>query len=65
MVSPGNRIEVRHLFLGLETANKVEVLSGLKEGDLVVIGGRASLQAGQEVQPKVTTMGRAPLSNDR
>ncbi len=60
VVSPGNRIEVRHLFLGLETANKVEVLSGLKEGDLVVIGGRASLQAGQEVQPKVTTVGRAP-----
>jgi RND family efflux transporter MFP subunit len=60
VVTPGNRIEIRRVSLGLETANKVEVLSGLKDGDLVVIGGRSGLQAGQEVQPKVTTMGGAP-----
>ena len=65
VVATGNRIEVRRVSLGLETANKVEVLSGLKEGDLVVIGGRSSLQAGQEVQPKVTIMGGAPSSNSR
>jgi RND family efflux transporter MFP subunit len=60
LVATGNRIESRRVSLGLETANKVEVLSGLKEGNLVVIGGRSSLQAGQEVQPKVTTMDVAP-----
>jgi RND family efflux transporter MFP subunit len=65
VVATGNRIEARQVFLGLETANRVEVLSGLKEGDFVVIGGRSSLQAGQEVHPKVTTMGGAPSPNGR
>ncbi len=65
VVGAGNKIEVRRISIGLETANKVEILSGLKEGDLVVIGGRASLQAGQEVQPKVTTVGGAPSTNGR
>jgi RND family efflux transporter MFP subunit len=56
VVTPNNRVEVRKLALGLETANLVEVLSGLNEGDMVVIGGRAALQPGQEVRPKVTSM---------
>ena len=60
VVLPNNRIEIRNVSLGLETANKIEVLTGLKDGDLVVIGGRSSLQAGQEVRPKVTALGGAP-----
>ena len=56
VVTPNQRIEVRKIELGLETADKVEVRSGLNEGDLVVIGGRASLQPGEEVRPKVVTM---------
>jgi RND family efflux transporter MFP subunit len=56
VVTPSNRLEVRKVAPGLETANFVEVLSGLKDGDLVVIGSRASLQPGQEVIPKVTSM---------
>jgi multidrug efflux pump subunit AcrA (membrane-fusion protein) len=56
IVTPNNRVEVREITLGLETANRVEVRSGLNEGDMVVIGGRAGLQAGQEVRPKVTSM---------
>jgi RND family efflux transporter MFP subunit len=56
VVTPNNRVEVRKIELGLETPNRVEVLSGLNEGDMVVIGGRAALQPGQEVRPKVTSM---------
>jgi len=56
VVTPNNRVELRKISLGLETADRVEVLSGLNEGDMVVIGGRASLQPGEEVRPKVTTM---------
>jgi RND family efflux transporter MFP subunit len=56
VVTPNNRVEQRKIALGLETANRVEVLSGLNEGDMVVIGGRAALQPGQEVRPKVTAM---------
>jgi RND family efflux transporter MFP subunit len=60
VVIPGNRIEIRNVSLGLETATKIEVLAGLKDGDLVVIGGRSRLQAGQEVRPKVTVLEVAP-----
>ncbi|HXB67899.1 MAG TPA: efflux RND transporter periplasmic adaptor subunit [Candidatus Acidoferrales bacterium] len=56
VITPNNRVEVRKIALGLETANRVEVLSGLNEGDMVVIGGRAALQPGMEVHPKVTSM---------
>jgi RND family efflux transporter MFP subunit len=59
VITPNNRVEVRKITLGLETANLVEVLSGLNEGDMVVIGGRAALQPGQEVHPKVTAMSAA------
>ncbi len=59
VISLNNRVEVRTISLGIETANKVEVRSGLNEGDLVVIAGRSSLQPGEEVRPKVTTMAAA------
>jgi RND family efflux transporter MFP subunit len=59
VVTPNNRVETRQIELGLETANRMEVRSGLNEGDLVVISGRAGLQNGQEVRPKVTVMAAA------
>ena len=54
--SPGESRGDRKIESGIETANLVEVLSGLREGDLVVIGSRASLQAGQPVKSKITSM---------
>ena len=56
VVSPQNKIEIRKVQLGIETANFVEVRSGLQEGELVVIGNTGALQAGQQVKPKLTTM---------
>ena len=52
VVTPENHIEVRKVKLGIQTATDVEVLSGLREGDLVVTSNRSSLRAGQEVRPK-------------
>ena len=53
VVNRENQIEQRAVKLGLETPDKYEILSGLNEGDLVVIGNRAGFQAGQKVEPKV------------
>jgi len=47
------RIEERPVRLGLETPEKFEVLSGLQEGDLVIVGSRAQFQAGEKVEPKL------------
>jgi len=56
IVTPNNRVEKRKVTLGIESSNNVEIRSGLNEGDSVVLTGRSTLQAGQEVRPKVTAM---------
>ncbi len=56
VVTPNHRIELRKIELGIASANDVEVRSGLNDGDLIVLGGHAGLQPGQEVQPKITAM---------
>lgn len=53
-----NQIEERPVTLGLETPDQYEILSGLKEGDLVVIGSRAGFQAGQKVEPRLLQLSR-------
>ncbi len=56
VITPDNRVENRKVQIGLETADKVEVKSGLKDGEMVVTGSRSGLQPGQEVRPKLTAM---------
>jgi RND family efflux transporter MFP subunit len=56
VVNHDNQIEQRTVKLGLETPDEYEVLSGLKEGDLVVIGKRGALQAGETVEPQIQTL---------
>ena len=53
VVNQDNQIEEHTVTLGLETPDKYEVLSGLHEGDLVVVGNGSKLQAGQKVEPKL------------
>ena len=52
VVAAEDKIEIRHVDLGIQTENQAEVLSGLKEGDQVVVSDRSSLKAGQQVRPK-------------
>ena len=51
VVDANHRIESRQIKLGLETPERVEVVSGLGESDLVVLGNRAQLKAGTTVAP--------------
>jgi RND family efflux transporter MFP subunit len=59
MVVNGGRLERRNVSLGMETASLIEVRSGVSDGEMVVIGSRASLQPGQAVTPKVTVLSEA------
>ncbi len=52
VVNSSQEIEVRAITLGLETASRCEVISGLKEGELVMIGGRTAVHAGEKVETK-------------
>jgi RND family efflux transporter MFP subunit len=53
VVTSGGRIEQRKVRTGLETPERVEVVDGLREKDLVVVGGRAQLRSGDLVVPKL------------
>jgi RND family efflux transporter MFP subunit len=52
VVNAQNIVEERPIHLGMEDAARVEVLSGLVEGNLVIIGNRSAFRNGQKVQPK-------------
>lgn len=52
IVNANDEIEERPVTLGLETSSKYEVVSGLQEGDLVMLGNPAQLRPGQKVEPK-------------
>jgi RND family efflux transporter MFP subunit len=54
VVDSSDRIQDRQIKLGIENPNEAEVLSGLNEGEQVVISDRSSLKAGETVQPKLT-----------
>jgi RND family efflux transporter MFP subunit len=49
-----NKIENRPVTLGIQTETEAEVLSGLREGDEVVISDRSGLKPGELVHPKIT-----------
>lgn len=54
LIDAERHIEERPVTLGLETPTSYEVLAGLKEGDLVLIGSWSQVKLGQTVEPKLT-----------
>ena len=53
VVSPTNRVEDRPIKVGLQTSTEAEVVSGLAEGESVIVSDRSSLKPGQAVRPQV------------
>jgi RND family efflux transporter MFP subunit len=53
IVNANHEIEERPVTLGLETSTKYEVVSGLREGDLVMLGNPGQLRPGQKVETKI------------
>jgi RND family efflux transporter MFP subunit len=58
VVNAANKVEERAVRFGIETASKYEVVAGLEEGDLVMLGNAAQVTPGQKVEPRIT----APLA---
>jgi RND family efflux transporter MFP subunit len=54
-VNAQNIVEERHVRLGLEDENRVEIVSGLTDGERVIIGNRSEFHNGQKIQPKDVT----------
>jgi len=53
IIGADHQIEMRPVVLGLESPDHCEIVSGVKEGELVMIGGRSIVQPGQKVDVKV------------
>jgi RND family efflux transporter MFP subunit len=53
VVASGNHLEQRTIAIGLQTASRVEIVSGLQEGDSVVFGDQGQYQPGELVTPKL------------
>jgi RND family efflux transporter MFP subunit len=52
-VNSQNVLEERIVHLGMQSSNRVEITSGLNEGDRVVIGSRNEFRNGMKIMPKL------------
>jgi RND family efflux transporter MFP subunit len=62
-VNSDNRIEFLPVTIGIETRSQIEVLSGLSEGDRVVVGNTSQLRPGQIVAPKIVELSEVDGGN--
>jgi RND family efflux transporter MFP subunit len=51
-VNSSNLVEERKVGLGLQSKGRTEVLSGVKENELVIVGNRSQFRAGEKVIPQ-------------
>jgi RND family efflux transporter MFP subunit len=65
VVSEAKKLETRTVVLGIQTSSDAEVLSGLEEGQLVVVSDRSSLKEGEEVEPKVIELVNYPNQEEK
>ena len=65
LVSPDNVVEERPVKLGQESSTRVEVLSGLTEGERVIVGNLGEFRPGQKVVPKESKAGSAGAPGGR
>jgi len=56
LVNSQNQVEEREIHTGIEGPDRIQILSGLNEGDRVIVGNLGKYRPGQLVNPKVSTM---------
>ena len=62
VLAKDGRLEERKVKVGIRTADKAEIVSGLEEGDPVVVSNRAVLEAGEKVKPKFVDLPKVELA---
>jgi RND family efflux transporter MFP subunit len=56
VVNPSGEIEDRAVEVGLQTTSDAEIISGLNEGEHVVVSDRSGLKPGQKVHPQAVAV---------
>jgi RND family efflux transporter MFP subunit len=62
VLAKDGRLEERKVKVGIRTADKAEIVSGLEAGAPVVVGNRAGLDAGEKVKPKFVDLPKMELA---
>ena len=62
VLDANNRVQSREVQVGVESSNNVEILSGLTEGERVIVGNLGSYQPGELVRPKTSVFDSGPGS---
>lgn len=63
VVGNDNRVDARQIRTGMEDPNCIEVISGLKDGDRVIVANLGSYHAGELVDPRLTAF--KPATSER
>src|SRR5271170_3828900 len=56
LVNASNRVEHREVKLGIQTATRVEILSGLNENDTIIFGAQNQFKDGELVSPRTVAV---------
>jgi len=64
LVDSANRVQKRAVQVGVSTADKIEILSGLNEGDKVIVANLTTFQTGEHVTPKLSAIGEAKSNGE-
>ncbi len=64
VVGAQNRAESREVQLGVQGSNNVEIVTGLSEGDRVIVGNLGSYQPGELVRPKAAAIAASSADSE-
>jgi len=64
LVNKSNKIEKRPVQVGISTAVRTEILSGLSDGDKVVVANLATFHPGETVVSKLSVIGNLSLPGE-
>jgi len=56
VVNPAGRIEERKVQIGLQTDTDVEIVAGLRAGEMFVVSDRSGLKNGEQVRSQVVEL---------
>ena len=64
VVDRNDQVRITPVKTGLETPNRIEILSGLQNGDVLVVGRHTGLRDGEKVDPKLAEYEQDPTRAD-
>ena len=56
LVNSQNHVEEREIHTGIKGSDRIQILSGVNEGDRVIVGNFGAYRPGQHVNPQMSTM---------